>query len=169
VLRDNKDRHDKVSFNLIIFSYLYEKLNFSKHVTQLNLTNFINAIVRGWFLNRVQVENFARSKLEVNKFIPIKFATRLDLRTALWLFTTLQLICHLYTAKRDMFFSESQVSELQIAELHISEPTYCRTDKLPYRPIVDHSTKCRTYWAVLFRVKHPLYIGTVFIEVRCQF
>jgi hypothetical protein len=44
----------------------------------------------GRFLNRVQVENFASSKLEVNKFIPIKFATciassqlELDLRTAL--------------------------------------------------------------------------------------
>jgi hypothetical protein len=31
---------------------------------------------QGRFLNRVQVENFASSKLEVNKFIPIKFATR---------------------------------------------------------------------------------------------
>jgi hypothetical protein len=30
---------------------------------------------RGRFLNRVQVENFSSSKLEVNKFIPIKFAT----------------------------------------------------------------------------------------------
>jgi hypothetical protein len=30
---------------------------------------------RGWLLNWVQVENFASSKLEVNKFIPVNFAT----------------------------------------------------------------------------------------------
>jgi hypothetical protein len=29
----------------------------------------------GRFLNRVQVENFVSSKLDVNKFIPSKFAT----------------------------------------------------------------------------------------------
>jgi hypothetical protein len=33
------------------------------------------SFIAGRFLNRVPVENFASSKLEVNKFIPIKFAT----------------------------------------------------------------------------------------------
>jgi hypothetical protein len=50
---------------------------------------------------------------------------------------------------------ESQIFELQIvkryiSELHISEQTNCRTLKLPNRQIVEHSTTCRTYWAVLF-------------------
>jgi hypothetical protein len=47
--------------------------------------------IRGRFLNQFQNLNFASSKLEVNKFIPIKFALQLassqlelDLRTGHW-------------------------------------------------------------------------------------
>jgi hypothetical protein len=52
------------------------------------------------------------------------------------------------------FFPDSQVSKLQITErcvtkLQDSQQTYCRTDKLPNRAIVEHSTKCWTYWPVI--------------------
>jgi hypothetical protein len=82
------------------------------------------------------------------------------------------------------YFFEIQILELQIFdrykfEFHISEETFCRTNKFPTRQVVEHSTNFRNdkfsniqqnfehIGLLFFSDDYPL--RGIFIEVRCSF
>jgi hypothetical protein len=80
------------TYVLCFTSILIQHSTFCEPISISNLLKLLclkYECYRGRFLNRVQVEKFASSKLEVIKFIPIKFASlqlsssqlELDLRT----------------------------------------------------------------------------------------